>query len=250
MDTKSAARTLEIFEAFASAQKPLTLTELSKELRVPLSSCLNIVRTLERRGYLYSLGSRQGYYPSLRMLRHAQAITRHDPLLNMLGLRLEHLRDQTRETVLLAQRAEHQAVVLNVYDSPESIRYSIQIGELRPLHSTAIGKALLGATPPTERKQLLASMEMKRVTDTTLVERSVLAKELTAGEARGWHSSDAEHVPDLFAIAIHVRVGEHVFAVAVAGPSERMRRLLDRHVLALLTLKQELTDARRDRTRE
>ena len=240
MDTKSAARTLEIFEAFASAQKPLTLTELSKELAIPLSSCLNIVRTLEGRGYLYSLGSRKGYYPSLRMLQHAQSIGRHDPLLNLLGPRLEHLRDQTRETVLFAQRAEDYVVVLNVYDSPQSIRYSIQIGELRPLYSTAIGKALLGAMSPAERKRLLASMQLARVTDTTVVERSILAQQLTVGEKRGWHTSDAENVPDLFAIATHVGLGGHIFAIGVVGPAERMRRLLDQHIASLLALKQEL----------
>jgi len=66
------------------------------------------------------------------------------------------LRDQTGETVLVGKRLDRQAVYLEVLESPHSIRYSPKVGEFRPLHASASGKALLR----------LPSGELRRVPDT------------------------------------------------------------------------------------
>ena len=242
MDSKSSARTLEIFEAFSVARRPLSLTELAKTLGMPLSSCLHIMRTLEHRGYAYSLGTRQGYYPSMRMFRNAEIIARHDPLQRILGPKLAELRDQTRETIVLAQRVEKQVVLLEIFDSPHSIRYSAERGEVRPLHSTALGKALLGGMKPADRAKLLDRVPITRVTATTVASREDLERQIETALARGWYRSDAENAADLYALAIHIRFGSDVFAVAVAGPRERVRAAEDRHAATLLGFKAQLAD--------
>lgn len=242
MDTKSAARTLELFEAFAQSCRPLTLTDLAKALDMPMSSCLHIIRTLERRGYLYSLGPRQGYYPSMRMLQNAETIGRHDPLLRILGPKLSALRDATRETIVLAQRVEQRVVILDVHDSPQSIRYSAGRGEVRPLHSTALGKALLGGLGAAERTKLLDKLDLSSVTATTITDRAALERHIAESEARGWYYSDSENAVDLFAITVHFRFGADVFAIGVAGPYRRMRAAEAEHAAALLAFRDTLAE--------
>ena len=52
MDVKTAGRTVDLFEVFAEAKSPLTLSELARALDAPQSSCFNLLRPLEARGSL------------------------------------------------------------------------------------------------------------------------------------------------------------------------------------------------------
>ena len=78
--SKIVNRTLDVFEAFAERREPLLLTDLMKVLDIPLSSCHDMVRALEQRGYLYEVRHRSGYYPTARLLDVARAIVDHDPV--------------------------------------------------------------------------------------------------------------------------------------------------------------------------
>lgn len=192
------------------------------------------MHTIVRRGYAYSLGSRRGYYPSARMKRNIDAIARHDPLLQHVGPVLESLRTHTRETVLIAQRVDDLAMILDLYESPEYIRYSAQVGELRPLYSTAIGKALLAAMKHDELHRFLKSVEMNAVTPSTVIDRGELERHLDEGRTRGWYAADAENIPDLFGVAATIDFEGQVFAIAVAGPLNRMKDNLSKNVASML----------------
>ena len=59
ISVKTAARTLDVFECFAEARRPLSLSELARAIEAPVSSCFALIRTLEDRGYLYAVGRRR-----------------------------------------------------------------------------------------------------------------------------------------------------------------------------------------------
>ena len=65
--SKIVYRTLDVFEVFAQQKRPLSLTELVRQLDIPVSSCHDVVRALEERGYLYEVRPRGGYYPTSRL---------------------------------------------------------------------------------------------------------------------------------------------------------------------------------------
>src|SRR3972149_3680140 len=123
MNVKTAGRTLDLFEAFARAGKPLSLSQLARAIDAPVSSCFGTGRTLEARGYLYEVKARAGYYPTPLLFEHARAIASRDPLAERFVPLLEKLRDQTGETVLLAQRLAPQGGYLSVLDGLHRIRY-------------------------------------------------------------------------------------------------------------------------------
>lgn len=233
-NTKSAARTLDIFEKFAAACRPMTLTELAKALDIPVSSLFHLMGTLERRGFAYTFGPRRGFYPTRRMLTFMEKVAASDPLHRLVAPELEALRDDTGETVVLAQRLETQAIVLDVFESRHSIRYSAQIGTNRPLHSTAVGKALLGSAPREEWDGLLGPAALPKVTETTLTDRQELARELEESNRRGWFMTRGENIADVHAISAVVNLYGQSFAICVAGPHHRFGPQLDRHVAALL----------------
>jgi len=240
MPVKSADRTVGILEAFAAAGEPLGLSELARRLAIPVSACHGLLRSLEQRGYLYELGPRKGWYPTLRWLQQARLVAAHDPLMERVAGLLDALCAATGETVVLGKRSGNAVAYLNVVESANPIRYSAQIGERKPLHSSAAGKALLGAMAPAERAALLATLKLARVTPSTIVKRELLEKDLAAGAQRGWYATRGENVADVHAIAAPLRLDGETYALVLAGPAHRMESGLKAHAAALLRTRREI----------
>lgn len=221
MDIKNAGRTLDVFEAFAQEGRALRLTELAAVLEAPVSSCYQLIGTLQRRGYLYSV-SGKSYYPTKRLLQAANAIAARDPVASVLLPVLESLRDATGESVILAQRAGNEALIIDVVESHHDVRYTAKPGGLRPLHSSAIGKALLATMSAEERNQVLPSDPLDQNTGKTLATRASLERDLERSAKRGWYAALGESVAELEAVALPVRFAGGIFAIAVAGPATRV----------------------------
>lgn len=228
------ARTLDIFEIFGAAQRPLSLSEIARTIGAPASSCHLLLRTLLERGYLYSSGRRKLYYPTRRLYDVACGIATHDALIEELRPTLTGLRDRSGETVILGKRQGDAVLYLEVLESPSTVRYTARAGEYKPLHASAIGKALLGALPPEELDDWLGSHTLRRVTPNTLTSATQLKSNLQQGRKRGYFSTRGENVVDVMAVAAALPLENEVLGVAIAGPLHRMEPALARHAELLL----------------
>jgi IclR family transcriptional regulator, acetate operon repressor len=230
MDVKTAGRTVEVFETFAELQKPLSLTELGRALNAPMSSCLYLVRALENRGYLYAVGSRRQIYPTRKLFDIAQAIAGGDSWIERVEPHLKALRDSTLETVILGKRQGNRVVYLAVFEGPQTIRYSSKVGDLKPLHASSIGKALLSAMTPSELQKLLKKLPLEPATPTTLTDPKALLADLERSKKRKYSLTRGEFVPDVMAVAKPVFLGSDQYAIAIAGPLYRMAGDVHSHV--------------------
>jgi DNA-binding IclR family transcriptional regulator len=111
------------------------------------------------------------------------------------------------------------------------------VGEFRPLHASASGKALLGGLAPALRDELLAGMKLPRVTSRTITSRAALEADLEQARARGWYVTHGETVADLMAAAVPVELNGEIYSVALAGPMQRMEGAQKRHVKLLQELR-------------
>lgn len=236
-DVKAAHRTLDLFEKFSSVQKPLPLLQLAQALQMPQSSCFALVRTLLSRGYLYEVAPRAGYYPTRAMFDRASAIVAADPAVLRLGPLVRALRDESGETIILAKRQDHQVIYLDVAESPQTIRYSMPVGTMKPLHTTSVGKALLSTMPLAARARLLRDAGLQRFTQHTVGSQIELESDLSASAERGWFTNFSESVQDVGAVAVPYRVHGDWYSVAIAGPEHRIRAQLTSHVAALSRLR-------------
>src|SRR3546814_1769741 len=151
MDVKTAVRTVDLFELFAKSKAPLTLSEIARGLSAPQSSCFNLVRALEARGFLYSIGGNKRLYPTGKLFDIAQAIAEYEPAIPRLEPLLEKLRDATNETAILGTRQGDRVIYLAVAEGQQTSRYMSRAGELKPNHASAIGKAFATTAPADER---------------------------------------------------------------------------------------------------
>ncbi len=230
----AAARTLDIFETFASEQRPLSLSELARLADIPVSTCHSLMRTLEQRGFLHFLTPREAY-PTRKMLDITNQIDSHDPIAARLAPALARLRDDTGETVILGSRQAEAALYLLVLESPQTVRYTARVGEFKPLHSSSIGKTFLGEMAEDDLNTWLGgSRELHTITPHTIVSQRQLKRDLAEARERGYFATRGENVADVMAIAAPLHLGSVTLGVAVAGPLHRMQDMEKRHSQKLL----------------
>ena len=225
----AAARTLDVLETFRGARRPLSLSELARLTRIPVSTCHGLVRTLEQRGFLYYPSHREAY-PTRKLLEVARDIDANDPVVARLAPALTSLRDATQETVILGMRQGDAALYLLVLDSPHIVRYTAHAGEFKPLHSSSIGKTFLAGMVDDTLDAWLRSHPLPRVTPNTITSARALKRNLQESRERGYCMTRGENVADVMAVAAPVNAGSAQLAVAIAGPLHRMEEQLERHV--------------------
>ena len=231
---KAAKRTLDLFEALAAARGPLSLTELSSRIGAPISSCHALVRTLQSRGYVYVMDERKRIYPTKRLAELGQAFARHDPVLDRVRPILTNLSADTGETVILGKHQGDHVVYLDVIEGTHTVRFAGSPGDVRPAHSSAIGKSALSLLSDADLKRAIARLKLDRVTDQTITDREALHLDIVAGRERGYFVSRGETVIDVMGLSIAQRVGGELYAIGVAGPISRVEDQCDRYVRRLL----------------
>ena len=215
-------RVIDIFEAFRLSQRPLSLTELSEAVGMPKSSCHAIVGTLVARGYLYTLTRPRALYPTKRLFDLARDILDNDPFIERTAPLLERLRDTTRETVILGKRQGDTVVYLHVIEGLHSIRYAAKPGDIKPMHSSSIGKAMLGSLKEPDMREWIEQHALPAVTPATITDAERLLSDVLQSRRAGYFQTRGENVGDVWAVAAFLRIGQETLGVAVAGPRNRM----------------------------
>lgn len=232
--SKIVYRTIDFFEAFARERRPLSISELVKVLGIPLSSCHDVVQALEKRGYLYEVKPRAGYYPTVRLLDLARVIVEHDPVALRAEGVLEQLAAELNASVSIAKAKGTQLTYLLVSMPSDPLRFSVQPGTTaRNLYATSAGKALLASFSPKLQKDILADLKLVPMTPHTITSKTALQRELKQSEARGWFINREESVEDALTISARFMWSGSIYVLTVAGTLRRMERQLDQAVAAL-----------------
>jgi IclR family transcriptional regulator, acetate operon repressor len=218
-------RVIDILELAAASRDGVALKELSVRVETPKSSLLPLLRTLSARGYLeqgrggeYRLGPR-----ALELA--ARSVGRRD-LVEAARRALEALMRRTGESAFLSTLAADAAAVvfIDVIESEQLIRYTVNVGQRSALHATANGKAILALLPEAQREAILRALPLKAYTDRTLTTLTALRAALDEIREAGVAVSVDEIVPGASGIAapVYDRDGRVAGACAVGGPTDRL----------------------------
>ncbi len=238
---KLVERTFRCFELFASEQRPLSLSDISRALEIPSSSCYDILQTLERMGYIYEIEPRGGYYPSLRLFDIANSIASADPILQRADLLLRSMRDTLDESVFLSKVNGLQATYLLVLQSSSLLRTVISPGEkLRSLHATSAGKALLASLDQDALDAYFATADLKPLTPFSITSKKALRQQVSEGRAEGVFTNRNESVEGVLSISATFQWNRGTYIVSIIGPEARLEGKLDWAKPMLLNICQRL----------
>ena len=237
---KAASRTLDLFEAFAEAGGPLSLTEISQRIAVPISSCHSLVRTLQIRGYVYISEERKRIYPTKRLLGISQSIGRYDNLLERLTPIAVGLAKTTGETVIIGKMQGGIVIYLDVIPGSHTVRYTAMPGDTFPTHSTALGKSTLGLLSEDALDKMISKLKFTAFTTATITDPEAFKQDIMMGRARGYFLTRGETVPDVMGISVAHRLGGEPYAIGVAGPSSRLEDNFTSYLAAIKGAENEI----------
>jgi len=244
--SKIVERTLDLLELFAQEKRPLSLSDIARLLSIPISSCHDVLQAMLARGYLYELGPRAGYYPTLRLQRLGEEIGENDPVAARADPLLRPLRDALDESVLLSKVTGLQANYLLTFEPTHPLRFLVKVGDgKRSLHTTSGGKALLANLDPAALDAFLKSAALTPLTERSITAKTDLRKDLALGLQRGWFVNQGESLDGVTTLSATFRSYAALYIVTVAGPSSRMDDKLER-AIGLVTNVCKLLEMRLD----
>lgn len=216
---KSALRTLDIIEYVVANDGAVFAQEIANALNVPLSSMSYLLGTLCDREYLVRQG--RSYLPGPRLLR-LRIPEESLPLETRLMPILRSLRAELNETVSIFGLDGWNAQVLLTEASDQALRYAIDPGERRPLHSLAGGKALLATLEANELDLYFRESHREKFTAATVTDEGQLRAELEIIKISGLAEAREESQLGISSLARSFTLkGSPVVAIGIAIPTVR-----------------------------
>jgi IclR family transcriptional regulator, acetate operon repressor len=200
----------------------LAVSEIAHRVDLSVSTTHRIVRALCNAGLIDQDPFTERYALGPRLAQLGQLVWDRMGLGGARPL-LQQLADTTGESVNLGVRRGAEVVVLLWAESVQPLRFDQPPGSHVPLHSSAMGKALLAF----EDDPAQAVRDLPRLstfTPNTISRRSDLLEDLVRIRARGWSMNDEERNIGVRAVGAPVLAsdGKVRAAVSLQGPAVRL----------------------------
>jgi DNA-binding IclR family transcriptional regulator len=233
---KSADRTLDVLEELARSTGPLALGELARRLAIPKSSLHGLLRTVERRGWVEADESGLRFRLGLRAMQVAGSYLDQDQVLSAAQHVLDHIAQETGETVQLARLDGADVVYLAQRHARHPVRLISSIGQRLPAHATALGKALLSRMDEEELDRRL-TFPLEVLTESTITDRTRLLADLETARLRGYAVDEQEANQGLYCFAAAVpdpQSASPTHSISVSVPSFRLQPGLREQIITLV----------------
>ena len=221
-------RTLAILELLGQHRLGLglSLSEIARELDLPVNTVSRIATTLQQRGYLQRREDDKRFVLTHKLFDLARPHVREKSLVLCALDALKWLRDTTGETTQLLTAVNHKVTILEQCVSTQPIKVSSTIGLQVPMYSCAPGKAILSALPTSDLDAFFASVTLKPFTPNTLASRPALEADLAKTRQRGYAIDLAEGLEGIHCVAAPI-LDDYAFpiaAITVMAPAFRLKR--------------------------
>jgi DNA-binding IclR family transcriptional regulator len=216
-------RAMLILAAF-DEQPELALAELARSTKLSEPTALRYATSLATHRFLERDPATGRYRLGMRLFELGHmALRARDPRAVALPHMLR-LRSRFEETVNLAMRRGDDLIMIEVLESPRSIRKGARLGDRDVWHASSLGKAVLAQLDPGEARALLERQDRRQFTPQTVTSVERLLDALDPVRAQGFAVDDLENESDLRCVgaAILDRYGAPQYAISIAGPANRL----------------------------
>lgn len=211
-------------EAMAESLTPLGIQGVASMTKLDKATSMRMLKTLCGAGYVTQDPNTKTYTVTDKLHRLAAGATGHQELRDLSRPYIVGLRDSFEETVHLGVLRGAKVIYIDKLESQRSIRLVSSVGQEMPLHSTALGKAILSSLPEAERKDLLRRISFERRTARTITKSALLQRDLVIAKSRGWAADKEENEENAICIGAAIVSSKNIVlgAISVSGPSFRM----------------------------
>jgi len=224
---QTVSNALRLFEAFYEEDE-LGVSELARRLELHKNNVFRLLATLEQGGYIEQSDENDLYRLGSRCLELGRAFTRGHSLLRCARPILEELCENSGESVHLGVLQDFEVVHLDGEQPSQLVVTASRIGRRLPVHSTALGKVLLGCSEESVREQFdrkfVSDSELPRSSASTIVDGHKLFEHLRTVAVQGYAIDIEECAEGLCCAAapVHDARGRVIAALSVSGPAYRL----------------------------
>lgn len=228
----SPERLLDILLMFQSGET-VTVQQIAERFGNSRSSTYRDIGFLRGRGFIEDDESPGTFRlgPTIEHLANSAGSRRN--LAKIARPHLQHLVEETGESVMLTRRSGSRVLLVAHVDSPQMLRVSMRVADNQPLHAGSFAKLLL-AHQRTAVIDRVLQRPLRRPGGA--VDAGALRAELELIRRRGYAASESEVEPGTRSVSIAVATpqGEVLAALTIAAPASRLQWRCIRRWLPLM----------------
>ena len=221
---KTIQKVFRLLEVLAGEQ-PMKPSELVQKLGLTRSNLYRLLATLQEMGYL-EVTQDAKYILTFKMFMLGSSVVGLKQLSPIVRPYMAHLAEISQENVNLAVMYEHKVLYIDKIESKHYLKIDQPIGQIDPLHCTALGKILLSGLNDLELEIFLRSTNLIPYTKNTITDPKVLAGVVRNVRKQGY-AIDFEELSDgIHCIGAPIRdhTNKVIAAISVSGPAVRLTK--------------------------
>lgn len=230
-----------LLRALAASTAPLSVSAAARAAGIPRTTALRQLRTLVAEGLAQVASG--GYRMGTGLLKLSAPTLASTELRKRAVPVLRRLAETSGDTAHLAVQVGDRTLLLEVCDGPQSRRVTSRPGSLAQSHTCSTGKVLLAGLDLAQRREVVAHLDLARLTANTITDPGRFLVELERVARQGYGVDDEEAVPGVRCVAVPVRDahGQVVAAIGITGEAARYApRLMPKRVAQVRAAAREL----------
>ena len=198
------------------------VTELARAVELPKSTVFTHLQTLLAQRCVVKTGD--NYQLGLRFLHWGESVRTRRRLYTIARPRVDELAEATGELANLMLEEHGEGVYLYRALGANAVQLDTHAGMRVPLHTTALGKAMLAHMPPDRLDAIVERWGLPQYTEHTITTRAALDARLEQVRTTGIAVDDEERLRGVRCVAAPITDdGEHPLgAISVSAPTSRM----------------------------
>lgn len=198
--SKSLEKGLKILSLFNKETPRLTQTEISKALRLNMTSTYRYINTFVSLGYLEKDHKTKELRPGYRCLTFCTNLIKATDNLQLIKSFADKIYQAHNVTIDVALTVDDTMMRVYHREAEETLTYHLPDVAKNCLHNTSVGKAYLSTLGDSDLKKTLDRLYLKPKTKQTIVDKDRLLAEIQTTRKRGYAMCVEEFLPGLITI--------------------------------------------------
>lgn len=216
-------RAFALLEYIAKYPKGVSFPQMLEDMDCSKTTLFRILISLKNSGFVTVSNEGSLYFLSRKIWSLAYASLGEANICAESSDLMRNLRDTTGETVMLGVLLGQECIMIEQEIGNGEFNFIGKLGMKSPLHASAPGKALLAFMPDDELDRILPKLNLKKITQNTIIDPELLKKELALIKKNGFATDMGEVVEGLKCVAAPIFDNKSIIAVIwVTGPATRL----------------------------
>ena len=220
---QSLERGIDLLFLFSEEKPILSLEDLSRALELPESTAYRLAATLCKKSVLVRSASGKGYELHASLLRLLGVVRARIDIGSLALPSLQKLARESGETSQLCLLQGNEVVCAEAVSSTNTIRFMPEKGRAVPLHTSALGRAVLAFLPESMLARYIQGSGLRAMTPYTITDPRKLRALLAQIRAQGWAVSFQQNLVGARGVAAPIfdHQDKVVASLGISGPHPR-----------------------------